>query len=843
VGKREYPGAAQTPLRTRPVKGTAPGGQRPQPARSPATPALFSGNGNNISGVPRLRAVPGSLIRATVTVALLAAVIAVAGGCLLATAPAAHAGETRRLAPLSSASVAINSVSPQVARPGGTVTVSGTVTNKSRRTLSGLSIQLRSSAAQLNARDDLTSYANGTLDADTPVGTPVLVTEGLSSGATAQWRVSLPVTAIGISAFGVYPLAAQAVDAVGLPVGTARTFLPFWPGGAASGLSQRLKVAWVWPLLNAPLQGICPQLTSNSLAGSIAPGGRLGTLLATGSAYAASAGLTWAVDPGLLQSAATMTHPYRVGGTAACSGGTIHRASPAAAQWLSAVRAASSSQQMFTTPYDDVDVAALSHQGLDSGLTSAYHQSQVAASSLLGTSSATGSSAGRGAASAMSGSIAWPADGLADSSVLANLAVNGISTVVLSSDEMPAPSGTFIPDDAVASTPTATGTTMKVLLADSAITGVLGSATSAPGSSFAVSQRFLAETAMIAAESPGLARSVVVAPPREWDPSAALAGQLLSESETASAPWLAPGTLAALASSPVSTVQAGRLPPPDNHVSLGELNGFYLKQVGALDSQVRVYKSILFQPKAPYLSQLNEGVAATESSAWRGSAAAGAAGVTMLDRVTDYLTGAFRKVQIVNSARATLVGSSGTLPVSIVNGLPQSIQVRLEATVPPDGRLTVTGETPPGLITVGAGQTVTARLSVRSTAIGDTTIGLRLLGKDGKPLPSAPVSLSVQSTQFGSTLLVIIYVALGVFVLTAIARAIRRALRDDPPRRPQGGQPGGPGHGNEAERPEGAPTMVDGAATVESDNEGTAPRHPPEAPDDFADVRGSAGYT
>ena len=256
-----------------------------------------------------------------------------------------------------------------------------------------------------------------------------------------------------------------------------------------------------------------------------------------------------------------------------------------------------------------------------------------------------------------------------------------------------------------------------------------------------------------------------------------------------------------------------------------------------------MYKSILFQPKAAYLSQLTGGAAATESSAWRGGGAAGLAGATMLERVAGYLTGNFRKVQIVNSGRATLVGSSGTLPVSIVNLLPQSIQVQPQATVPPDGRLTVTGQSPPGLITVGAGQTALVRLSVRSSAIGDTTIGLRLLGQDGKPLPGAPVSLSVQSTQFGSTLLVIIYVALGVLVLTAIARAIRRALRDDPPGPLPGGQPGAPGHGNEAEGPEGMPTMLDGAATVETDNESTAPRHPPEAPDDFADIRGSAGYT
>ena len=807
----------------------------------------YSGNGNNISGVPRQRAAPGFLFRAAVTLALAVAALVAAGAGLLTIAPAAQAAETGRLQPASSdASVVIDSVSPQVARPGATVTVSGTATNESGAALSAVSVQLRTSAAPLQSRADMTSYADGTLAADTPVGTAVLVTGSLASGATAHWQLSLSANAIGISLFGVYPLGVQA-DALGLPVGTDRTFLPFWPGAAASGMSQRLKIAWVWPLLNPPQQGVCPALTSNSLASSVATGGRLQTLLSTGSAYAASADLTWAVDPGLLESVATMTRPYRVGGTADCTGGTAQHASQAAAQWMSGVRAVSSRNQMLTTPYDDVDVAALTHQGLDSDLTSAFQLGRSAAGSLLSTPS--GSSAGAGSRtrteqpSAVSSSIAWPADGLADSSVLANLAINGISTVVLSSSEMPA---TGIGSDAVASTPTATGTTMKVLLADSAITEVLGSATSAPGSSFAVSQQFLAETAMIASEEPALAQSVVAAPPREWDPSAPLATQLLSDSETANAPWLAPETLAGLAASPPSTSQSSHRPPPDNQVSPAELNGVYLKQVGALDSSMRVYKDILYQPTAQYLSQLSEGVAATESSAWRGSPTANAAGGTMLDEVADYVSSQLRKVQIINSARATLVGSSGTLPVSVVNGLPESIRVRLQATEPPDSRLTIAGQTPPGPITVGAGQTQTAKLSVRSDAIGDTTIELRLLGQDGRPLPEAAVPLSVQSTHFGSTLLILIYAALGVVVLTAIARAIRRALRDDPPSPSQGGQRDGPQHDGqhdyEAERAQHSPTAVDGAATVGRDSEGN-PRHPPEAPDDFADARDWARYT
>jgi hypothetical protein len=496
------------------------------------------------------------------------------------------------------------------------------------------------------------------------------------------------------------------------------------------------------------------------------------------------------------------------------------------------VRSAADNGQLFTTPYDDVDVAALTHQGLDGDLRTAYTQGRSTAGTLLGTS-------GR------SNSIAWPADGLADSSVLGNLAVNGIGTVVLASSEMPATGSVFTPDDAVTSTPTPDGTTMKVLLADSTLTSVLGSATtsssatSAPGSAFATSQRFLAETAMIEAEDPQAARSVVVAPPRNWDPTATMAADLLNDST--SAPWLSPDTLSGLASSATSSSQAQRQAPPDNQISSSELTGAYLKQVGQLGAGLRSYESILAQPTSTYLSRLTGGVAATESSAWRGSTANRNAGTAMLKRVSGYLTQVDRKVQVINSGRATLVGSSGSLPVSIENGLSVAIKVRLLATEQANSRLTVTGYTPKGLITVGAGQTETVRVSVRSGGVGNTTMYLSLYGQDGRPLPNGPVTLSVQSTQFGNTLLIIIFAALGVLVLTAIARAIRRGLRDVPDD-PDGPPNGGQGAGDVAKRSSVMPAEADGAATVETGNDATESRYPPEAPDDHAAARDSARY-
>jgi Family of unknown function (DUF6049) len=781
--------------------------------------------------VPRQHATPGARARVTVTLALVAAFLAAASACLLTSVPAGAAqasGSSSR----SAAAVVIDSVSPQVAKPNSTVTVSGTVTNTSSSALPGVSVVLRSSAAALASRGDLAAYASGSLAADTAIGSPVVVTSSLAPGMTGHWKLSLSVRSIGIGQFGVYPLAVQAEQASGATVGIERTYLPYWPGSAAAGVSKPLRIAWIWPLINAPQQGICTALTSNSLAGSLAPGGRLSTMLEVGSQYASRADLTWAVDPGLLSSVSTMTHSYQVGASTSCAGGVTHHASTAAATWLAGVRTATGGQ-LFTTPYDDVDVAALTHQGLDTDLRTAFTLGRSTASSVLGPTY-------------QSSSIAWPADGLADSSVLGNLAVNGVDTVVLASSEMPATGSVFTPDDAVTSTPTPAGTTMKVLLADSTLTSVLGSApassASSAGGAFAVSQRFLAETAMIEAEDPQAARSVVVAPPRTWDPSSALASDVLSD--TTSTPWLSPDTLSGLAATATSSSQSQRQEPPDNQISSSELTGTYLKQVGALGARLRSYKSILAQPESQYLDRLDGGVAATESSAWRGSPAARNAGAAMLARVSGYVSNVEQKVQVINSGRATLVGSSGSLPVSIQNGLSHAIRVRLQATEPPNSRLKVVGYTPKGLITVGAGQIESVRVSVHSGGVGSTTVGLRLYGQDGRPLPNGPVSLTVQSTQFGSTLLIIIFAALGVLVLTAIARAIRRGLRDTP------GDPGGDGPGgsgpddgdDEAKRSPAMPAQADGDANVEAGNDATESRYPPEAPDDHARARDWARY-
>jgi uncharacterized protein DUF6049 len=718
-------------------------------------------------------------------------------------------------------SLAITSISPGYVTPGTPVLVSGSVTNTSGAPISGLTVQLRSSRTPIANRDGLQLYADGVTVGDSPVpGAATTITATLAPHATATWQIPLRAGQLHVTDFGVYPLAAEADNAAGAALVTSRTFLPFWPGKRALDPAAQ-EIAWIWPLIGQPQQSACPGLRTKSLAASLAAGGRLAGLLAAGRAYAARAQLTWAIDPALLASAQTMTAPYRVGGTATCTGQRTRPASQAARAWLTGVRSATAGQPVFVTPFADVDVAALSHRGLNDDLASAFRLGRATASEILHRNfrPAPGGSASGGSPGQLTG-LAWPADGIANYGVLNSLAVSGITTVVLDSATMPpSPSQNFTPS-AVTTTPSGVGPRMHVLLSDDTITRVLAVAdhgAAPPGTSFAVAQRFLAETAMIAAERPGLARSVVVAPPRRWDPPAGLAGHLLAE--TVTAPWLRPVSLQHLVAAGPGEGQVNR--ELLQVTSSAELDRGLLARARQLDRSAALLQGIRLRPDP----ELSPAILAAESSAWRGGRARKARG--LLGRISGYLSSQQRSVVIIGPERVTLGGLSGTLPVSISNGLRYPVRVRLAVTVPGGGRLAV--DVPPGPVVVPARSDVTLKLHVRAAAVGSATIRLSLDTPAGAPLPGPPVSLTVQATHFGTLALVIISAALGVFVLTSVRRAIIRGPGDRPEPSAGGAEPGG------ADSPD-QPGLAGGADNVVNDHGDDEER--PEEPDEYASPPG-----
>src|SRR5713101_6217576 len=764
---------------------------------------MHSGNGNNISGMPRQRPAPGHRRLTRRWAAACAAVVLAVVPLAVAKPAAAAAGQV---------SVAITSISPGVARPGHPVTVSGVVSNMTDGAMSGLSVQLRSSGSALISRGDLTNYAAGNLPVDTPVAGAVAQLPGtLNPGATEQWTVSLPVREVGMTVFGVYPLAAE-VDANGGALDTDYSFLPFWPGKSASGLAGPLQIAWVWPLVGPPQRAACPALLSNSLAASVAGTGRLAALLAAGStSAAASANLTWAIDPGLLASVSAMTQPYSVGGSTTCAGTTSEPASRAARAWLATLRSVTAQQDFFVTPYNDVDVAALAHQGMDQDLTYAFGNGRSEARAILGraqrpATAATDLARGQASLQAGVGGMAWPAAGIADYGVLGSLAVNGTGTVILDSTMMPPLGQVNFTPSAVTRTPDGVGAELHVALADDTLTQILGTSSArtagrpaaagaaTAGASFATEQRFLAETAMIAAEQP----------------------------------WLRPVSLANLVTANSPAGQVPRQQPPQQLSSHDELGASLLRQVRQLNVRLRLHGSILDPPDGAYLSKA---VAAVESSAWRGASGARQAS-GLLERVSDYLASQERLVQIIEASQVTLGGQSGPVPISITNKLDQAVTVRLSVQAPNDGRVTILPYK--ATVTIGAGQQRTIPVKVKAAAAGTTTLRLSLLTPGGTPLPGTATTLTVNATHFGTLALVIIGIAVAVFAATSAGRAFRRG------RRPRGGaEPADPEGGPSEDT--NSPDPASGRGEADNVSRGPAQHDDrPEEPDEYASIPGRA---
>ena len=700
-------------------------------------------------------------------------------------------------------SIVIDSMTPQTAKPGSTVTVAGTVTNGTSRTKAGLDVQLWTSPTRFQTRDEMDGYASQRTDASLEqVGDQFSLAASLRPGATVQWHASFQVNTVGMDQFGVYPVSAQLADGDGNVLGVDQTLLPFWPGQQAANLERPLDIAWVWPLIDQPHHQVCTALTNNDLTTSLAPGGRLSALLGAGQANP-GAHVTWVVDPALLSDVNTMTKPYQVASGRGCIGAVNEPASKAAKTWLNTLRGITAGQPPVITPYANVDVSALVHSGLAPDITSAYSMGHAVASSVLPGS--------------FGPKIAVPAGGTADLSVLTNLATaQHVSAAVLDSSEMPpANPAVFEPDDAITSIRTPSGASMTILLADHVLTGVLATGDTSsgvlpPSTQFAVNQRFLAETAMIAAEAPDLDRSIVVAPPENWSPSATLASDLLSE--TTSTPWLSPTTLGNLAGAPDSERTMARKPPPANQDSPGELTSSYLSTIAETDAELGVYQDLLDQPSNSYVQGLQQALTATESSAWRGRGAA--QGLVLANKLSQFMSGEEGQIRIIAAQQVPMGGSSGLVPVSIQNGSHHAIKVRLNTKVVnvPDrtSQLSIGHFQSP--ITIQPQQAPTIRLPVNSAPIGSTAIQLTLSTVHGKELPLRVTLLTVQSTRYGRAILFLIGAAIGVLVLTSMFRGFRRRMRADTRVAPEDGD---------------LPGSVDT----------TSARHPTEAPDDLADAR------
>jgi hypothetical protein len=647
---------------------------------------------------------------------------------------AARASRVRAPAPKPPVAVTLSSILPRgYLKANSTLRVHGRLTNQSQTAYQRVSVQLRFSSQAMTSRGQVETYADDKGLEPAQGGLPHVISTTLQSGGQQSWVLSIPVRQMNLRAFGVYPISVEARSSTGVLLGHQRTFVTYYPIGTPA---QKTKVAWVWPVVDQPHRADDSTFVDDHLERQLGSGGRLSNLVAA--AARTNTPVSWLIDPSLVDDATHMgdTDGYTM------KKGVKRPQSVAANDWLTSLHSAvTNDDRLIATPYADPDVMALAQHRMSGDVKLATQQgTHTLADARLGGATA---------------SVAVPPDGLADQATLSALVASGSHTIVLSSAVMPdSRLETFTPDPVV--NKKVSGIGVKLVAYDDTLYKILDTDTQEPGGTLLGEQRFLAETAMITGERPQQSRTVVITPPRRWNPSSAFAKAVLTF--TAKAPWLQAVPLSA-----AETVRpAGRVFQPQKG-SPG-LSKNYLRRTRDLSTDVRQFTSIFVPPT----SDFTLGIPRIESSAWNGQSRHGS---DLRGTLEDELTAASNKVKVLNDG-VTLVGKSGRIPITISNGLDHgTVTVKLHAYSQNRTRLRVDSVDRTLVLEHGHKDQVT--LHMQASANGIAYVNLELLDPHGHAL-GGPHVLHVRATGYGRTALLITGISLAVLFVGVGIRVVRR---------------------------------------------------------------------
>ncbi|MCW2881821.1 MAG: hypothetical protein JWQ95_5921 [Sphaerisporangium sp.] len=640
------------------------------------------------------------------------------------------------------AQILVNSITPQAPRePATPITISGSVSNTSATALSGVSVRLRFSRRAFANRTEMQAFADGGAILDSSRRS-VYVSQLAASGKV-PWQFDVTPAALQMFRFGVYPLTIELVDAAGRQLAAQRTFLPYAPKNQTV---SRTKIAWALPIIDQPHRGDDATFVDDGLRQTVADDGRLGKILKI--AETPSKGVTWFVDPSVLDDANAMAKDYtlRAGTTT-----TRKPADQAVAQWLQKLRTALAKVPVSATPYADPDVTAVSHHGLDTATGIALQRGATVATDLLGKDVST--------------TVNWPMGGVIDHDALDALSMGDVRTVVLSSTALPANPPLAYTPDAAASVETVNGT-VDVLLVDPVLSQLLTTTgAAAPGATTLVSQRFLAETAMMSAERPLEQRALVAAPPRRWNPDPALVTTLLKAA--ASAPWLKPVSLSSIKPSKTAVPRTDLVYTDKDQQA--ELGRSYLSGVKKLRNRAELTATVTSDHRRVFDTALLR----LTSTAWRGRTGSAA---PLLKQIDSAVTARTDAISVSTGEQRLLAGKNGVVPVSIRNDLQdQDVTVGVKITSGDRKLLTIgTYESP---VTISPGKTKPLDIPMIVTGEGgQTTVKVQLTSASGVRY-GLPVEVTVRTTGYTAIALVIVGAALTVMLAAVMLRVLRRHSR------------------------------------------------------------------
>ncbi|MFD9980237.1 DUF6049 family protein [Streptomyces massasporeus] len=712
------------------------------------------------------------------TGALLTGVPLLAGLLQLpAATPADAAGQEslQAAAGTGSVAVAVDSLTPSAASDGDTVTVSGTVTNNGKQTVTGAHVDLQV-GPPIETRSSIDTLAKKSADLQGPSGEKVggKYTEkysALTPGVAEPFSISVPADKLDLGRDGVYQLAvslsgktsAQPWDQV---LGIQRTFLPWQPEEAET----KTKTTFLWPLVSSAHMAAetgsneqqTPVFRDDELAEEISPGGRLEQMVSLGKGL----DVTWVVDPDLLASVDAMTRSYQV--RAADGSTSPGKNQEVAKHWLAELQQAVTGNEVAALPFGDPDLASLAHNGTNvtgslGHLKEATDVADETVDTILHVKPST--------------DFVWPVDGAVDPSIVKVATSAGADKVITRSDSL---------QDNLSYTPSAArpiggGTTAVV--ADSRMsTAFQGDLTKASASTLAV-QRFLAQSLTLGLQT-GKQRSVVVAPQRM--PSARQA-QAMAEALGAlqDGNWSESQDLTSAAKAKPDPAANTRVPSASAYPSSlrkQELPRAAFEQIARTQGKLDKFKVILTRQSrvvTPFGRAMNREM----STSWRGR---GIAAVGYRDGIESYLNGLIDGVKLIQKSETKLSGRSATIPVTVQNNLVQGVdhlQLRLTSKNPT--RLKIGGDAyEEQRVTVNGGHAQSVKFPTSANANGRAEVVAQLYTEDGQKY-GAPVTFDVKVTEVTPTVMLVIgggvllLVLAGFRMYTHRKRAAARETAED----------------------------------------------------------------
>lgn len=753
---------------------------------------------------------------------LLVAVVAL----LLAVAPAATtpvAAAQPGTAPFLR--VQIDNITPDVVTTTSNplVTVTGTISNIGDRPVRDVVVRLERAKAVASSTVLRTDLA-GNVDQYQPVADFVTAAPELARGQQVPFRLAYPLrsgvpSSMRIDSPGVYPVM---VNVNGTPdygaparLDDSRFLLPVLgvpPEGDPETASEALDSAVppdttrpvgltvFWPLADRPRLaagapgGTTPvRLIDDELAGSLAPGGRLDTLLtavdfATGPDVDPGGNLTravcLAVDPDLLITVNAMTAGYVVNDAADAGPGTpTHPGAgqQAAVDWLNRLKALARRMCVAPTTYAQADLDAL-HRVADPGLSAiATTGAAGILDQLLGITST------RGASLVGDGPLTAPAVQL--------LSGQG-PTVAIGAANLGEPGETAdgmaetADTDPVRYTPTVVAAPFDPALG-AALAG-MGPTPESPSylnpaldvavkqdSDMARRQDAIGALLWRTLNPDIVPRTQIVMPPLMWNLTPADAQAVLTAAASSIRAGLAaPRPLAALISEATAAARDAPLPSGSLGNPRGRFDNGVVSGISAATGRLWGFTSALTTDERTgltgnqYTAPLREDLLRALSLSVPPDARNGLAQqrLTTVGRTVEDL---FNAVTIVNPGGSyTLATERSPLPLALRNDLPVPIRVRLDIDAPPGMSVTDMGEIvlPPGFLPL--------KVPIEVHFTQRVAVDVVLRTADGLPL-GEPVRLSVHSNAYGKVLFFITLTGGAVLVLL-VGRRLWHRFRGQP---------------------------------------------------------------